>query len=133
MSDQPHRREALRRERLDAERRDQTMARRRLLAGYLVAGLLTAAVVTGVVVVIASGGGSSASESGGAFGPHYDGLQQRIAAAAVSTMGQPASAVHIHPQLAVYANDEPVEVPSNIGIDPAQPPTAMAGLHTHDA
>lgn len=113
-------------------RRAREAARRRLWAGYSVAGLLGAAVIAGVVVVLASGGGSSSGSSGGAFGPHYDGLQQRIAAADVSTMAQPASSIHIHPRLAVFANGKQIDVPANVGIEPAQPPSAMAGLHTHD-
>jgi hypothetical protein len=36
------------------------------------------------------------------------------------------------PRLSVYANGKQIEVPANIGIDPDQPPIAMAGLHTHD-
>jgi hypothetical protein len=125
-------REQLRKERQEAEGRAREAARRRLWAGYGVAGLLAAAVVAGIVVVLASGGGSS-SDSGGAFGPHYQGLEQRRVAAKASTMGQPASATHIHPHLAVFVDGEQVEVPANIGIDPNLSPTAMAGLHTHDA
>src|SRR6266508_3634327 len=125
-------REQLRKDRQEAESRAREAARRRLWAGYGVAGLLAAAVVAGIVVVVASGGGSS-GETGGAFGTHYQGLDQRRIAAKASTMGEPASATHIHPHLAVFVDAKPVEVPANIGIDPNQPPTAMAGLHTHDA
>jgi len=125
-------REQLRKERQEAESRAHEAARRRLWAGYGVAGVLAAAVVAGIVVVVASGGGSS-GESGGAFGTHYQGLDQRRIAAKASTMGEPASATHIHPHLAVFVDGKPVEVPANIGIDPNQPPMAMAGLHTHDA
>jgi hypothetical protein len=49
----------LRAERLEAERREAAGARKRLILGYAVAGVLTAAVLAGIVVVIASGGGSS--------------------------------------------------------------------------
>lgn len=86
-----------------------------------------------VVVVAGSGGQSSSSTGGPAFGPHYDGLQDRLVAAKASTMAEPASSIHIHPVLAVYANGKKTEVPANIGIDPDQPPTAMAGFHTHDS
>jgi hypothetical protein len=125
-------REQLRKERQEGERRRREAARRRLWAGYGIAGLLAAAVVAGIVVVVTSGGGSS-SDSGGAFGTHYQGLDQRRLAAQASTMGEPASSIHIHPHLAVFVDGKPVEVPANIGIDPNQPQTAMAGLHTHDA
>ena len=48
----------LRAARLEAERREAAGARKRLILGYAVAGGLTAAVLVGIVIVIASGGGS---------------------------------------------------------------------------
>jgi hypothetical protein len=132
MASRKEQKEQLRAERLEAERRSHEATRRRLLLTYGVGGVLAVAAIAAVVVLAASGGGSSSSASGADFGPHYDGLQDRIVAAKASTMAEPASSIHIHPQLSVYANGEKIEVPANIGIDPGLPPTAMAGLHTHD-
>jgi hypothetical protein len=135
MASRKEQKERLRTERLEAERRSREATRRRQWITYGVGGLAAAAVIAAVAIVIASVGGSSSSSSTGAaaFGPHYDGLQGRIAAAKASTMGNPASSIHIHPRLSVYANGNEVEVPANIGIAPGEPPSAMAGLHTHDA
>lgn len=132
MASRKEQKEQLRAERQEAERRSREAARRRLLVTYGVGGLVAVALIAAVVVIAASGGGSSSEASGGAFGPHYDGLQDRIAAAKASTMAQPASSIHIHPQISVYANGEQIEIPANIGIEPGQPPSSMAGLHTHD-
>jgi hypothetical protein len=132
MATRKDRKEQLRKERLDAEHRAREAARRRLWIAYGAAGILGAAIIAVVVVAVVSGGRSANNASGDAFGPHYDGLQGRIAEADASTMAQPASATHIHPRLAVYAGGGQIEVPANIGIPPGQPPSAMAGLHTHD-
>jgi hypothetical protein len=107
-------------------------SRRRRVAGYFVAALLGAAVVAALVAVIAADGGEESSPaSGAAFGPHTEGLEQRRIEAGVPTMAE-GGGEHFHPYLKIYANGKEIEVPANIGIDPAQPPTAMAGLHTHD-
>jgi hypothetical protein len=137
MASRKERKEQLRAERLEAERRSREAAARRRLLTYG-GGALAAATLVAVIVIVASGGGGSSSSagtshSGAAFGPHYDRLQDRIAAANASTMAAPASSIHIHPQVSVYVNGKQVEIPANIGIDPDQPPTAMAGLHTHDS
>jgi hypothetical protein len=105
-------------------------ARRRLVAGYFIAAILVAAMIAGVVVVIAGGGnGSPASDD--PFAPQYEGLESRRIAAGVPTMAE-GGGEHFHPFLEVYVGGEQVTVPANIGIDPAQPPITMAGLHTHD-
>jgi hypothetical protein len=109
-------------------------ADRRRVAGYFVAGLLIAAVIGGLIVVFAAdGGGDSSSESasGDPFGPHYPGLEQRRLDAGVPTMAE-GGGDHFHAHLQIYVNGEEVTVPSDIGVDPEQSPTAMAGLHTHD-
>jgi hypothetical protein len=136
MASRKEQKEELRAERVEAERRSREATRRRQWITYGVGGVVAAAVIAAIVIVAASGGGSSSSSGTGgaaAFGPHNDGQQDRIVAAKASTMAEPASTVHIHPQLSVYANGKNIEVPANIGIDPGQPPSAMAGLHTHDA
>jgi hypothetical protein len=99
-------------------------ARRRVVAGYFVAALLGAALIA---VIASDSGEESPPASGAAFGPHYEGLEQRRVGAGVPTMAE-GGGEHFHPRLEVYANGEEVTLP----IDPAQPPTAMAGLHTHD-
>jgi len=53
----------LRAARLEAEKHEATAARKRLILGYGVAGALTAAVLAGIVVVIASSGGSSGADT----------------------------------------------------------------------
>ena len=106
--------------------------RRRLVAGYFVAALLTAAMAAGVFVVAAGGGsGESTTSSAGSFAPVYEGLEQRRVGAGVPTMAE-GGGEHFHPLIEVYIRGEKMAVPANIGIDPGQPPTEMAGLHTHD-
>jgi hypothetical protein len=113
-----------------ATAREQRVRRLRILA----AGAVALVALVGVVALADSGGGGGggaeqASES--PFGPHYAGLQQRRARAGVSTMSAPTANIHIHPQLSVWVDGAPVEVPANIGIDPRRPPGDMASLHTH--
>lgn len=104
----------------------------RLAGAYAVAGVLGTVLLAGVVALaISSGDGSSPGDADAPFGPHYEGLEERRLAAGVPTMAEGGGS-HFHPLLAVYANGEPVTVSANIGIDPAKPPTEMAGLHTHD-
>jgi hypothetical protein len=83
------------------------------------------------VVVITGGGGGTSAAPGDPFAPRYDGLEERRLAAGVPTMGE-GGGEHFHPQLELYVRGERIPVPANIGIDPAQPPEMMAGLHTHD-
>src|SRR3954469_25935793 len=60
MASRKEEKERLRQQRLAAERASASPGRTRLIAGYVAAGLLALAVVAGLVVVITSGGGSSA-------------------------------------------------------------------------
>jgi hypothetical protein len=106
-------------------------ARRRRVAGYFVAGVLVAAMVAGIVVVTAGGGNSDSPISSDPFTPRYEGLEDRRIAAGVPTMAE-GGGEHFHPLLEVYVRGEQIPVPANIGVDPAQPPQSMAGLHTHD-
>jgi hypothetical protein len=108
--------------------------RDRRTAGYFVAALLSAAAVAGILVVLlaeADDRGSTAAATG-AFGAHYKGLEDRRVAAGVPTMSD-GGGEHFHPELSVYVRGEEIQVPPNVGIDPARPPALMAGLHTHDA
>lgn len=128
-------RERLRAQRVEAERAAASEDRRRRIVGLATAGVLVAAMVAAIVIVVAAGGGSDgASDAGGAFGPHYDGLAERRAAAGVGVMSDPPAegAEHIHPELSVFVRGDELEIPLNVGIDPSQPPEQMAGLHTHD-
>lgn len=127
-------RERLRGQQLEAEQHTVEEARRRRLVGLVTAGVLVAATIAAIVIVVAAGGGSDqAADADDAFGPHYEGLADRRSEAGVAVMSDPAQGgEHIHPVLSVYVNGEQVAVPPNIGIDPAQPPDQMAGLHTHD-
>lgn len=108
-------------------------SRQRLVAGYFVAALLVAAIVGAVVVVLTADGGepTSTDSSGDPFAPDYEGLEERRVEAGVPTMAE-GGGEHFHPLIDVYVRGEPIDVPPNIGIDPAQPPEMMAGLHTHD-
>jgi hypothetical protein len=104
------------------------------MVGLASAGVLATAMVAAIVLVAASGDGGSGTETGGAFGTHFSGLEDRRVAAGVPTMSDPgAGGPHIHPRLAVYAREKQIPLPPNLGIDPAKPPQSMAGLHTHDA
>ena len=107
--------------------------RRRRIVGALSAGVLVTAMVVGVVIVTTADEESGSAPTAGAFGTHYEGLEDRRLAANVPTMSDPSGGgEHIHPELAVYARREEIPIPVNIGIDPRQPPEMMAGLHTHD-
>jgi hypothetical protein len=111
-------------------------AQRKRLIGLVAAGVLVAASLAAIVVVVAvGGGGESATSSEAPFGPHYDGLDERRQGAGVPTMSeaQTVGAAHFHPQIKVNVNGEQIEVPPNIGISPENPPSEMAGLHTHDS
>lgn len=105
------------------------MSRERIVQLGL-AGVLGAFVIGALLLTVIGGSDSSAPEPG-AFGQHYGGLEQRRLEADVPTMAEGGGS-HFHPLLSVYANDKRVTVPANIGIDPTNPPTEMAGLHTHD-
>jgi hypothetical protein len=87
--------------------------------------------VIGALLLTVIGGSDSSAPEPGAFGQHYRGLEQRRLEAGVPTMAGGGGS-HFHPRLSVYANGKRVKVPANIGIDPTNPPTEMAGLHTHD-
>jgi hypothetical protein len=107
-------------------------SRSRLAAGYFVAALLVAATVTAIAVAVTGGDEEETSTpSDSAFAPVYDGLEERRVDAGVPTMAE-GGGEHFHPILEVYVRGEQIPVPVNIGIDPAQPPEMMAGLHTHD-
>ena len=124
-----------REERLAREEAAKEQARRRRLIGLSAAGVLVAASIAAIVVVVAAGGGGgSGAGSEAAFGTHYDGLNERRAAAGVPTMSeaQAVGTAHFHPEIKVFVNGKQIEVPVNIGISPENPPSAMAGLHTHD-
>lgn len=107
--------------------------RYRRVRGYFVAWLLMAALVGAIVIVLASGreGEESAGSFDDRFAADYEGLADRRTEAGVPTMSEGGGS-HFHAQLAVYTNGKQIEVPANIGIDPAEPPELMAGLHTHD-
>lgn len=137
MSGRARREEKQRRreERLAQEETAKEQARRRRLVGFVAAGVLVAASLGAIVVVVAvGGGGESATSSEAPFGHHYDGLDERREGAGVPTMAeaQTVGAAHFHPKVKVYANGKEVKVPPNIGISPDNPPSEMAGLHTHD-
>ncbi|MGH2963344.1 MAG: hypothetical protein ACRDL3_14310 [Solirubrobacterales bacterium] len=92
------------------------------------------ALLVAVVVVVGSGNDSGSAGAEGAFGTHYQGLEERRVEAGVPTMSDPAAGgAHIHPRLAVYLRGEQVPIPVNVGIDPSRPAEMMAGLHTHDS
>ncbi|MGH2993457.1 MAG: hypothetical protein ACRDL1_07960 [Solirubrobacterales bacterium] len=108
--------------------------KRRQIVGAVSGAILVAALAVAVVVVAGSGGDSVSTATDGAFGTHYEGLEERRVEAGVPTMSDTsAGGAHIHPSLTVYADGEEVPIPVNIGIDPSQPPEMMAGLHTHDS
>jgi hypothetical protein len=109
-------------------------ARRRRVVGLLSAGVLLSAMIAAIVLVAASGDGGSSTASEGAFGTHYDGLEERRVEAGVPTMSDTgAGGAHIHPRLSIYVRGKEIPLPTNIGIDPARPLALMAGLHTHDS
>ena len=54
----------------------------------------------------------------------------RVAAAGLD-LGPMGTAEHYHPQLRIVINGDNIQVPANIGVDPAT--GAMSALHTHEA
>jgi hypothetical protein len=121
-------------ERSDAQSAAAAEVRLQRLIGAVVAGGLLTATVVAVVVGFSAGHDSSSGTTTGAFGTHYEGLEQRRVAAGVPTMTDSAAGGdHIHPELAVYVRGKQIPIPTNIGIDPSQAPESMAGLHTHDS
>lgn len=98
----------------------------------IASGAAFVALAAGVLVAVAIVASRDEPKTQGAFGQHYEGLEQRRQQAGVSTMADPADdGVHLHPKLAVFVDGERVLVPANIGIDPSKPSDQMAGLHTH--
>lgn len=133
MSTRNEERERLRQHRLDAQDKGDAKTKRERVVQLGIAAILGLFVIGALVLVVVGGGGSSTSTAqAGAFGQHFNGLEERRLAAGVPTMSEPGSGEHFHPVLAVYANGEKVTIPVNIGIDPNLPPSEMAGLHTHD-
>ena len=63
MASRKEEKERLRQQRLAAERAAASSGQRRLILGYIAAGVIALAVIAGLVVVIASGGDSSAEAS----------------------------------------------------------------------
>jgi hypothetical protein len=55
--------------------------------------------------------------------------QRERAEAAGLDMGPMGTAEHYHPQLAITVNGRPLQIPSDIGVDPAT--GAMSAVHTH--
>jgi hypothetical protein len=134
VADKTEKRERRRQERLEAERQAAAKERRQRVTGAITAGGLLAATVGAVIVATSSGGGESSPSAEGDFGTHWAGLEERRVEAGVPTMSDTsAGGAHIHPELTVYADGEEVPIPVNIGIDPANSPEMMAGLHTHDS
>lgn len=107
-------------------------AKRQRIIGAVAAGILLTATVVAVVIAASAGDNSGSAGAEGAFGTHYEGLDERRLAAGVPTMSDSAGGAHIHPKVSIYARGEQVPIPVNIGIDPSQPSELMAGLHTHD-
>jgi hypothetical protein len=134
MASRREQKERLRQERLAREQADTQLARQKRRRGMLVAAVLVLAAAAAVVAVVIAGSGGSGSEAQAAFGPHYSGLTERREAAGVPTMSEAATvgAAHFHPKLRIYVHGKQMKVPPNIGIDPANSPNDMAGLHTHD-
>jgi hypothetical protein len=136
MSSRVAEKERRRVERLERHRKQVAAEQRKRRLRLVGVAVIAVAMVAAVVALAMGGGGSSkqaASGSGGAFGTHYSGLEQRRRGAGVPTMAGGDPAVHIHPVLAVYVNGRRISVPANVGIDPAALQGDMAGLHTHDA
>jgi hypothetical protein len=120
-------------ERLELERRLAAKQRRQRRARAAATAVVGVILVGAAVAIITLGGTGSSSSggTGGPFGTHYEGLQERRLAANVPTMSEAGGAVHIHPKLAIFANGRRISIPANIGIDPKA--GDMMGLHTHDS
>lgn len=126
-------------ERAEDERRAAARSRRtRRVRVAATAAVLAGGAVAAVVAF--AGGGDGSGEAGlaskevpGPFGQHYAGLQERRAAAGVTTMMDTMdNQAHYHPTLTISIDGRPQAVPPNIGIDPREDPMQMASLHTHE-
>lgn len=101
----------------------------RVTAAYFVSAILGIAAVAGLIVLLSES--DNQESDAGAFAPRYEGLEERRLAAGVPTMAE-GGGEHFHAQLRLFAQGVEITMPSSIGIDPAKPPSMMAGLHTHD-
>lgn len=123
---------ARRRAREEREREiERAEQRARRLRRFGLLGVAVAAVA--VVAVVALSGQSNPGADAGAgedpFGPHPDGLAERVEQAGLPANGMEApGAPHIHSRLKVYVDGREVPIPVNIGIAGQQ----MAPLHTHE-
>lgn len=140
MSSRKEEKERLRREREARERAAQAAERRGRWIRYAASGILAVAVVAIVVAAITAGGAgtsgtsttagqaSSALQTGAPpWPPETSGLQARLAGLDLPAEGE---SFHAHAVLRVFIDGQQVDVPANIGIDPAS--GTMASLHTHD-
>ncbi|MEV4418561.1 hypothetical protein AB0L40_01130 [Patulibacter sp. NPDC049589] len=133
MSGRAKKQEDLRREREEQERLAAASERRskrvRIAAG---GGFVVVAVGAALALGLSSEApeGANLPRAAG-LGTNYDGLVQRRIAAGVVTMGTAQSSAHIHPQLSLFIDGKPVQVPANIGVDPNASGDDMAALHTH--
>lgn len=134
MSSRASEKQRRRAEREAREREAAARERRARRLPMVSAAAVAVVVIVGAVALASTGGGGGGDVPQGTnspFGPHYPGLQQRRERAGVSTMASPTANIHIHPQLSVWVDGEPIEVPANVGIDPVRPAGDMASLHTH--
>lgn len=108
-----------------------------LLAPTLVVPLLLAACGSSEPASDA-GGGSPAASTGSVeltttpppWPAPTDDVAARVEAAGLD-LGPMGTAEHYHPRLEITVDGEPVELPANIGVDPAT--GAMSALHTHES
>ena len=62
--------------------------------------------------------------------PDQEQLRARLEAIGIPFSNMEGTALHVHPNLAVFVDGQGIEVPRDIGISYAE--QAMAALHTHD-
>ena len=109
---------------------DSPWDRRRL---WIVIATATALAVALAATLVFSAKDPPVGTAPAGFEPVYEGLEERRVAAGVSTMGDPADPdAHLHPKLTLFAKGERIQIPVNIGIDPAKSGEEMASLHTHE-
>ncbi len=107
----------------------------------IVCVVLALTVAGGVAAFALRGGGGNPRESASAgirglqtgsapWAPGEIGLTDRLKKTGVPFSNMQGTALHIHPQLAIVVDGQPMPVAANIGISPAD--QAMAALHTHD-
>jgi len=116
-------------ERAAADRRRRTR-RLWLVVGGAIAALAIITAVTVVTVTRSADPGRPQAATGAPPWPAPPDPAARAEAAGLKVAQMEGAALHTHQHLTISVDGEPVQVPANLGVDPAA--GTMSALHTHD-